>query len=241
MKLVALPIFILVSMLLVASQPHGYGYRQGKAQSQGHSQKLCRAADGPWKNVPGQDSWCNDNCNHVPPYCPSSHCTCSKGNSWLPTIKIVCGHTDFSSWAIFDLFPQLQLTKSDFPILLNGFCLRILWFWIFSGKFWVLKFPVLYLHHSVHYFETSIGVSKGFPHPQRDLQVYPGTNLWWSERSWLFFECQWHAQEHTDPFTGHCWPRLWLLITSNKTIYEIIKRKLKPNLHASRRRQEINK
>merc|ERR1712029_721127 len=48
---------------------------------EGHSQKSCRAADGPWKNVPGQDSWCNDNCNHVPPYCPSSHCTCSKGHA----------------------------------------------------------------------------------------------------------------------------------------------------------------
>ena len=83
--------------------------------------------------------------------------------------------------------------------------------------------------------------SKGFPHPQPDLQEYPGTNLWWSRRSRLFFESQWQAQEHTDPFTRHCWPRLWLIITSNKTIYEIIKRKLKPNLHASRRRQEINK
>jgi hypothetical protein len=22
------------------------------------------------------DSWCNSNCNHNPPYCPSSHCKC---------------------------------------------------------------------------------------------------------------------------------------------------------------------
>lgn len=35
----------------------------------------CRAV-GVWQNVPGMDKWCVDNCNHVPPYCPASHCTC---------------------------------------------------------------------------------------------------------------------------------------------------------------------
>ena len=22
------------------------------------------------------DGWCNNNCNHVPPFCPESHCAC---------------------------------------------------------------------------------------------------------------------------------------------------------------------
>ncbi|KAK8376299.1 hypothetical protein O3P69_008771 [Scylla paramamosain] len=36
---------------------------------------VCRPV-GVWQTVPGMDEWCVNNCNHTPPYCPPSHCTC---------------------------------------------------------------------------------------------------------------------------------------------------------------------
>ena len=39
--------------------------------------KLCKAK-GPWAKISGFDSWCNTNCNHKPPYCPKTHCTCTR-------------------------------------------------------------------------------------------------------------------------------------------------------------------
>ncbi|XP_045112765.1 uncharacterized protein LOC123505481, partial [Portunus trituberculatus] len=36
---------------------------------------VCRPV-GVWETIPGMDDWCVNNCNHTPPYCPSSHCTC---------------------------------------------------------------------------------------------------------------------------------------------------------------------
>lgn len=36
----------------------------------------CEPAPGPWENVPGLKQWCNLNCNHVPSFCPESHCVC---------------------------------------------------------------------------------------------------------------------------------------------------------------------
>ena len=33
-------------------------------------------AKGIWSRTPGMDHWCTLNCNHIPPYCPATHCTC---------------------------------------------------------------------------------------------------------------------------------------------------------------------
>lgn len=35
----------------------------------------CRAVGG-WQQVAGMDEWCVRNCNHVPSFCPTSHCSC---------------------------------------------------------------------------------------------------------------------------------------------------------------------
>jgi len=32
----------------------------------------------PWASA-AQDTWCDNNCNHVPPHCPASHCSCLLG------------------------------------------------------------------------------------------------------------------------------------------------------------------
>ena len=34
------------------------------------------SAVGPWAAIPGMDDWCVKNCNHVPSFCPTSHCFC---------------------------------------------------------------------------------------------------------------------------------------------------------------------
>ena len=33
-------------------------------------------AIGGWSGNPNLDEWCNNNCNHVPSYCPQSFCSC---------------------------------------------------------------------------------------------------------------------------------------------------------------------
>lgn len=40
-----------------------------------NGRKVCRA-QGVWKFTAGFDDWCDQNCNHRPPYCPPSHCKC---------------------------------------------------------------------------------------------------------------------------------------------------------------------
>ena len=43
-------------------------------------------AKGIWSRTPGMDHWCTLNCNHIPPFCPATHCTCdwnSKNNKWF--------------------------------------------------------------------------------------------------------------------------------------------------------------
>ena len=35
----------------------------------------CRAV-GAWASIPGMDDWCVKNCNHVPSFCPHTHCRC---------------------------------------------------------------------------------------------------------------------------------------------------------------------
>ena len=50
------------------------------------STKSCHAK-GIWSRTPGMDHWCTLNCNHIPPFCPATHCTCdwnSKNNKWFP-------------------------------------------------------------------------------------------------------------------------------------------------------------
>ena len=39
------------------------------------STKSCHAK-GIWSRNIGMDHWCTLNCNHIPPYCPATHCTC---------------------------------------------------------------------------------------------------------------------------------------------------------------------
>ena len=39
------------------------------------STKSCHAK-GIWSRTPGMDHWCTLNCNHIPPFCPATHCTC---------------------------------------------------------------------------------------------------------------------------------------------------------------------
>ena len=40
--------------------------------------RVCRGVPG-WSD--GLDSWCHENCNHTPSYCPRTHCTCMPWNS----------------------------------------------------------------------------------------------------------------------------------------------------------------
>ena len=42
----------------------------------GSSSGGCKAV-GAWAGNVAMDGWCMANCNHVPPYCPPTHCTCS--------------------------------------------------------------------------------------------------------------------------------------------------------------------
>ena len=39
------------------------------------SSKSCHAV-GVWRFNPGMDDWCTTSCNHIPPHCPVTHCTC---------------------------------------------------------------------------------------------------------------------------------------------------------------------
>merc|ERR1719273_752715 len=34
-------------------------------------------AVGGWSGNPHLDEWCNNNCNHIPSYCPESFCSCA--------------------------------------------------------------------------------------------------------------------------------------------------------------------
>ncbi|XP_022643343.1 extensin-like isoform X2 [Varroa destructor] len=48
---------------------------QGLVTPRRPGQVQCRGA-GTFASTPGMDEWCISNCNHVPLYCPSSHCDC---------------------------------------------------------------------------------------------------------------------------------------------------------------------
>lgn len=51
---------------------HQYYHTDGEEQPQ----QACRAIQR-WKLVPGADLWCSKNCNHIPSYCPPTHCKCN--------------------------------------------------------------------------------------------------------------------------------------------------------------------
>ncbi len=46
--------------------------------------KTCYA-NNQWTGQADVDTWCNLNCNHVPPYCPPAHCTCTDATSGTST------------------------------------------------------------------------------------------------------------------------------------------------------------
>lgn len=38
--------------------------------------ELACTAIGPYVRIEGMDEWCQQNCDHVPSFCPTSHCEC---------------------------------------------------------------------------------------------------------------------------------------------------------------------
>merc|ERR1719319_1222613 len=50
-----------------------------RAKSQKSFQLVCEAI-GPFFGNPAFDNWCNQNCNHVPTFCPETFCKCISEN-----------------------------------------------------------------------------------------------------------------------------------------------------------------
>ena len=90
--------------------------------------KNCKAI-GIWSSFPNMDKWCNDNCNHSPPYCPATHCSCAwiklfrrrvalattRRLSILPlSCRLV---SSSSSLSPFSAFSKVKMTKHAFKVL----------------------------------------------------------------------------------------------------------------------------
>merc|ERR1712126_154845 len=54
---------------------HDHEHHGHKHDHKGEHGKSCEGVK-PYDKLIGIKSWCETNCNHVPPYCPSSHCKC---------------------------------------------------------------------------------------------------------------------------------------------------------------------
>ena len=65
------------------------------------SSKSCHAV-GVWRFNPGMDDWCTTSCNHIPPHCPVTHCTCDWNTLMVSNIVL---------WKLF--------SKRHFSFVLN--------------------------------------------------------------------------------------------------------------------------